>query len=464
MLEQFEDRVVFDVGPNPNPTPVTPPPGAPPLAVDDTAYYQILLPSTPFTVLENDLDGNPGATWDLASLTAVTQPQFGALTLDSSSGQFLYTPNYLLPPGLPPATPPPPAQQDSFTYNVKNSLDMLSNTATVTLLPIGAPRVGDIVPEHDIGFTRGYQPVTLDIIANDVIYDGSSFAYSTVRLNDENDGYYFPKHGTVTFDPTNGKMTYTPNFGYIGWDEFGYLVSTTSGATGSGLIYIIINAEPPRLQADPNGGGQMFMVEGTNHDDTIEIVPGDRYWEVKAIVNGVTSPSFRPTSRIAVFGYGGRDTITVSPSVRWNAWLVGGLGNDVLKAGGGPTILLGNQGNDTLKGGYSRDLLIGGDGEDQLFGSYANDILVGGSTRFDSQPMAMGNLFSQWLRGRHHSRPWWCPNYPASRDVLKFSDVIDDAKQDTLNGGPGRDLILAATTGVPDVVDYGPPHHRRRGR
>jgi Ca2+-binding RTX toxin-like protein len=411
--------------------------------------------------LANDLDGNPGATWDNSSLTIVSPPAFGRLTLDPESGLFLYTPNYLLPPGLPPGVPPPSSQQDQFTYNVKDSLGMQSNTATSTLIPVGAVKVGDFVAAPNIGFTNSYQPVTIDVLANDVIYDGSSYDYSSVRLSDNT--FYTPKHGTVTFDPNTGKATYTPDFGYVGYDIFEYYAATTSGAHDTDLVYVLINATPPRLQTDPNGGGQMLVVDGTNTADTISIVPGDRWNQVKAVVNGVTSPSFPPDTRIVVFGYAGDDTITVSPRVRATVWLDGGAGNDMLTAGGGPALLMGSDGNDTLNGGGASDLLIGGMGADSLSGSFANDLLIGGTTTMDQQPDQLGRVFNNWLRNPWSFQSggrWGCRG---TSDRLTNTDVLDDGVTDTLNGGPGRDLILGADGTPPDnVIDSSNSRHDDR--
>jgi len=490
LLETCEDRIVFDVtplppgdppppGPEVTPPPVTPPEGSPPLAVNDDALIQILLPSTPVDVLGNDLDGNPGATWDFASLTVVTPPQFGTLTLDAASGQFLYTPNVFNPPP-PPGSPPPTVQQDSFIYHVSNSLAMQSNDASVTLIPIGSPKEGVIVSFPDLGFTQSMQPVVINLLANDEIHftqrqiDPASVGFSEFAVSPVG---RLPSHGTVTFDPTTGAATYTPDFGYVGWDSFSYQVSTTAGAPddefpgeifkSDDAVFVIIGEQPPRLQADPQDG-QMLVVDGTQGNDTIRILPGDRWGEVKAIVNGVCSPSFRPTSRIVVFGYAGDDTITVDPRVTYKTWLIGGLGNDTLKAGGGPALLMGNEGNDTLFGGYQRDILIGGDGEDSLAGSYSADLLVGGSTRFDSQPAALGDMFSQWLwaqKWSHHSRPSWCApsdGRPVRRDILKDTDVLDDGKKDILNGGPGKDLIIGSTTPPADEIIEKPAAHRPR--
>src|SRR5262245_41205602 len=101
LLDVLEARVVLDVTPPVTP-PVEPPPGGgkvptppapgqPPLAVHDDLGFDFTQPSNTENVLANDLDGNPGATWDFSSLTVVSPPAYGALTLDPASGVFLYT-------------------------------------------------------------------------------------------------------------------------------------------------------------------------------------------------------------------------------------------------------------------------------------------------------------------------------------------------------------------------------------
>jgi Ca2+-binding RTX toxin-like protein len=202
----------------------------------------------------------------------------------------------------------------------------------------------------------------------------------------------------------------------------------------------------------------MLVVDGTNAADTIAIVPGDRRGEVKAIVNGVTSPSFRPTGRILVFGYGGNDSIVVSPAVRNTAWLIGGADDDLLMAGGGPSLLMGNDGNDTMLGGLARDLLIGGDGLDSLTSAFGSDILVGGMTRFDSQPAALNAVFELWSGNKGPSSNHGFSNGHAShgkskrRNALTDADIVDDGDKDTITGRRGSDLIFASTTGVVDEV------------
>lgn len=486
-LLTFEERIVLDVTPPvppppppPPPGPVTPLPGEPPLAVDDFSAYTPTMTSTPVNVLANDLDGNLGATWDFTSLTIVTPPTYGVLTLDAYTGEFLYTPSYLLPPGLPPGTLPPLVGTDTFSYTVKNSLGMTSNVANVTMNPTQGPGSSAVTANDDLVFAYHLQPVTIPVLANDSTRDWAQIDHSTLRLYvptppaplpEVPPGFpvpdvpepidYSPKHGTVTFD-TAGNAYYTPEFGYIGWDRFAYAISTTPGGPDApvpgevtssyGIVSIIINPEPfPRLEPDPDGG-QMLVVDGTILADTIRLVPGDRRREVKAIVNGVTSPSFRPT-RVLLFGYTGNDTITVDPRVQLPTWIVGGAGNDTLQGGGGPSLLVGNSGNDLLTGGAGRDVLFGGSGSDTIRGGRGSDLLFGGVNVLETNASALGVFFDAWRTQRDRALwrcPWFSRGWGFERDQLTYNTDGDDQTADTLSSGRGADIIWLNPT---DVID-----------
>jgi Ca2+-binding RTX toxin-like protein len=87
------------------------------------------------------------------------------------------------------------------------------------------------------------------------------------------------------------------------------------------------------------------------------------------IVGG--SPTVENTELISVFGFGGRDTITLDEAggALPKAALFGGKGNDTITGGSGNDLLFGQKGNDQL---------LGKGGDDQLFGGRGNDVLTGG--------------------------------------------------------------------------------------
>ncbi|ETD81921.1 Hint domain-containing protein [Rhodobacter capsulatus] len=59
--------------------------------------------------------------------------------------------------------------------------------------------------------------------------------------------------------------------------------------------------------------------------------------------------------------------------------LVGGAGNDSIRAGAGNDTVTGNAGNDTIDGGAGNDRLSGNDGNDLILGGAGNDTLDGGA-------------------------------------------------------------------------------------
>ena len=67
-----------------------------------------------------------------------------------------------------------------------------------------------------------------------------------------------------------------------------------------------------------------------------------------------------------------------TPPERADAVIWGDAGDNVIRAGSHPQIIMGMGGNDTLFGGNGGDCLVGGDGADKLYGTNAKDILIGG--------------------------------------------------------------------------------------
>ena len=148
----------------------------------------------------------------------------------------------------------------------------------------------------------------------------------------------------------------------------------------------------------------ILIVDTTDDDDRISITPGRSAGEVEVHARGL-SKTYSGFTRIMVDGKSGKDSISVSAGVAFDAELIGGAGNDTLRyqgngratlrggddddvlyAGpgndslygeGGHDSLMGGPGNDTLDGGLGDDTLNGGDGNDDLYGQGDNDSLAG---------------------------------------------------------------------------------------
>ncbi len=149
-------------------------------------------------------------------------------------------------------------------------------------------------------------------------------------------------------------------------------------------------------------------------------------------------------STIHFNGLAGDDVFVVDPRIDVTTVADGGAGNDVLIAGGGPSIEVGGLGNDVLVGGSGRDLLIGGDGKDVIVGRGGDDILVGGSTAYDANQAQLMQILNAWNGpGSYNDRVAAIRSGANGVPKLDATTVTDDGVRDDLFGGPGLDWFFA---------------------
>jgi Ca2+-binding RTX toxin-like protein len=126
----------------------------------------------------------------------------------------------------------------------------------------------------------------------------------------------------------------------------------------------------------------------TNDDLSIELVAGkvtvfkDASSAAKSALptNGasVSGLKLKDLTQIIVNAGDGDNRVAVDAKITTPAELHGGSNDDVLIAGGGPTLLDGGDGDDSLVGGKGNDTFDGGAGNDTLTGGKKDDILDGG--------------------------------------------------------------------------------------
>jgi Ca2+-binding RTX toxin-like protein len=134
----------------------------------------------------------------------------------------------------------------------------------------------------------------------------------------------------------------------------------------------------------------VLTVNGDSLDNTITI-SRDAAGQILVNNGAVTvvggTPTVANTSQISVFGFSGRDVISLNQAngALPRANLFGGADNDTLTGGAGGDQLFGQSGNDTLLGaggfdflfgGTENDTLTGGDADDQVFGQGDNDRMI----------------------------------------------------------------------------------------
>ncbi|HPG88081.1 MAG TPA: tandem-95 repeat protein [Hyphomicrobium sp.] len=385
-------------------------------------------------VVATDIDG------DTLGYALAIAPQHGTVTLDASTGQYVYTPtaNY--------------NGTDTFRVAIADP----SGAAVIQTVKVGIAPVNDAVTvaEAAVAFaTQEDKSVSGQVVASDI--DGDTLTWSLDAA---------PSNGTVALDTATGKYTYTPTANYAGNDVFQVAVTDPSGTRALQRVEISISpvADQPTLavvnpvvlpETTPGSlgliGDLLGTIFGTKGDDTIDagiwedvtaaleittalvdtdgsetlsirisdvpaggvlsagIKNSDGSWsltpedltgltltaktaqnftvKVEATAtesNGTTATKtanidiVMKSDGVAINGGGGNDTIYGSVG---NDKLSGGNGNDSIYGGEGADKIDGGKGNDKLYGGAGNDYLNGNSGDDTFFWDAGNDVYAGGS-------------------------------------------------------------------------------------
>ena len=127
---------------------------------------------------------------------------------------------------------------------------------------------------EDEGLTQSGQAIAINAFANDEDVDGDSF--SLLQSSE-------PSHGTISWD-NNGVVTYTPESGFVGSDEFSYQITDSTGSVSqAATVRIIVTAasssnsvtftQSSDLLVDPTSySGVAMAVVDMNQDGRDDIV------------------------------------------------------------------------------------------------------------------------------------------------------------------------------------------------
>ncbi|RYY04220.1 MAG: retention module-containing protein [Gammaproteobacteria bacterium] len=160
-------------------------------------------------VVASDVDG------DTLSYAISTVAAHGTVTVNATTGAFVYTPN------------PNYNGADSFVVTVADG----NGGTTTSTISIGVTPVNDapasanqtLVVDEDT-------PLTGQVVATDV--DGDALAYQVTTA---------ATHGQVTLNAATGAFVYTPNANYNGADTFTVTISDGKGGTTTSLISVGVN-------------------------------------------------------------------------------------------------------------------------------------------------------------------------------------------------------------------------------
>jgi autotransporter-associated beta strand protein len=205
------------------------------------------------------------------------------------------------------------------------------------------------------------------VIANPDLDDGGSFAVFTA---------------TVSFtDPGADTWTMIVDYG----DDGPHVIPLGSARSASlshqytqaGAYMVTVAIQDDDGDASSATTADVGIVIGTSQADQIDLNPGSVIVEL----NGTEIAHLLGIDEIFVWGGDGDDVITVAPQVLEPASLLGGLGDDELTGGGGPTRLEGGPGDDTMIDGGGANTIVGGPGNNSFVpGSGVNTFVVSSSS------------------------------------------------------------------------------------
>jgi Ca2+-binding RTX toxin-like protein len=402
------------------------------------------------------------ANQNIVSYTLQSTPTSGSVTLNSTTGTWVFTPIANV------------HGQDAFQILVTDADGLTAlqnitvNVASVNDAPsdiVLTPTVSGITERDHPPTGTLLDPVvlgTISVVDVDAPDDGDFATHvftvsdsrfeivngTTLRLK-AGAALDFEAGSTVSFDVTvrdrNGApegLTFTKTFTFNVLDQDDYFYGTAgndtlTGQAGRNLLYgfggndVLTGGNAVDTLDGGDGADQLFglggndVLEGFLGDDALEGGSGN-----DTIHGGDgTDALFGQGDNDQLFGDGGADQ------------LQGGDGADLLDGGADNDRLEGGIGNDTLTAGSGNDLLIGGAGADHLLGGDGVDtfsyetatagVTVNLATGAGSAGDAAGDVFD---------------DAPEILIGSGFADTLTgSAGADTIDGGAGNDTIYGGT-------------------
>ncbi len=190
----------------------------PPVAVNDngssyTTAEDIALTTPDVTANDSDLEDGPA---DPTSVTLVAGPLNGGV-VNNGDGTFTYTPNLNY------------TGTDTFTYTIRDSALLLSNTATVTIIvtPVNDPPVAN---SNTLTVGKGAAGTTVDVRLDDTDLEGGPLTVVAVSNG---------TNGTAV-ENGDGTITYTHNDTSALSDTFTYTIADPGGLQDTATVVVTI--------------------------------------------------------------------------------------------------------------------------------------------------------------------------------------------------------------------------------
>ncbi len=254
-----------------------------PIGISDTygveAGSSLIIPAP--GVLVNDLDPDG----DAFTLAIITNPANGVISSAVTSGAFTYTPNS----GF--------MGTDQFQYKLLDAESNLSDYVTVNIEvhePFNRKPVG-VADNYAIPAGTSLVLSAPGVLANDVDPDGDGISLAIITL---------PANGTITGAVTSGALTYVPNSGFTGPDQFQYkLLDSESNLSDyvTVTINVISSNQPPVASAADDTvectgtGGTTVTLDGNGSTDPENDALQYSWYENGSLIAG---PSASPSSDV----------------------------------------------------------------------------------------------------------------------------------------------------------------------
>ncbi|MBD1871847.1 tandem-95 repeat protein, partial [Cyanobacteria bacterium FACHB-471] len=385
---------------------------------------------------------------------------------------------------------------DNFTYVVSDGKGGTSTgNVAVTVSPVVVPPV-NVAPVAiaDVATTNQGQATTINVLAND----------TDVNLGDvlTVESFSDPANGSVIKNQ-DGTLSYTPNAGYSGVDNFTYVVSDGKGGTSTGNVAVTVNlvnnntnvftgtngsdtatATSVKDEFDMAGGDdtviatfenlkQQDSINGGSGSNTFVLAGGtatDSITLKSATVSdpnnliegtGLAGTTIRNFQRFDLSGFAGRTTLTVS---NLQDTLIGGAGDDTVNAAFDNL----KQSDDLNAGvGSNNFVLSGGTATDSITlrsttASDANNLVAGTGlagtvirnfqnfdlSGFAGRATLIGNDLANTLIGGSGNDSITGGSGNDTLTGNAGNDVLDGGTgNDVMNGGAGNDRYLIDSTG-----------------
>ena len=309
-----------------------------PKAVNDPSFQtqedQPLDVTAALGVLANDTDadGDPLA----AAYVAGSGPANGTLDF-RADGSFTYSPdNHYY-------------GTDSFQYRAGDGSDS-SDPATVTIT-ISQVNRAPSVSAHAYSTVQGRQLIVsaqngLRLGATDA--DGDPLTFAVVAGSG-------PAHGTLSINPSDGSLTYTPTTGYFGADSFRFAANDgTVSSTPATVTLTVLQYDPDPVVYAPTTGTSPNKLTLRLSGTSLQLLSGTKY-----LFNQPLAPlnqPLAPLNSLTIVGAGNKgDTLTVDFSYRSGGAFPAGslLGGVIFDCSGGVAgtdalVLRGTTGNNTF--------------------------------------------------------------------------------------------------------------------